>query len=137
MATIRNISGFLNLPSFLIDRQDRLGFRLGSKQVVAINESSIIVEHSPRTSAITTWCINNGGRTIKPIISIEVPSFSNITNDIRQKKRAKGIMAEWRHAGQIFCEMLGQICHPELYSINTTEYLDVSTPSSCVKLTGW
>ena len=34
-------------------------------------------------------------------------------------------MADWRHAGQIFCEMLGQICHPELYSISPDEHLEV------------
>jgi len=42
-----------------------------------------------------------------------------------KRKRAKGTEAEWRHAGQIFCEMLGQVCHPELYSLDPNEYLEV------------
>ena len=81
----------INLSFFLIHRQDRLSFRLGSKQIVAINDTSIIVEHSSRTGAIATWCINDGRRIIKPIISIEVStSFLNLLMTLDKTKARKG-----------------------------------------------
>jgi hypothetical protein len=43
-------------------------------------------------------------------------------------------MAEWRHAGQVFCEMLGQICHPELYSISPDKQLEVHFCSLALNL---
>jgi len=116
---------FLHCP--LISRQERLSFRLGKslKPIVAINDGCIVVQYSRSNNRNATWGIKDGSRVIKPVVSIEV-SFPQIFSDSEDKrKRQKGIEAEWRHAGQIFCEMLGQVCHPELYSINPNESLEV------------
>jgi len=103
-------------------------FRLGKscKPVVVINDGSIIIEYSVEASRIATWAINSGGRVIKPVVSIEV-AFFLFNSDLSQtkRKREKGIQADWRHAGQIFCEMLGQICHPEIYAVDIDEFLEV------------
>jgi hypothetical protein len=42
-----------------------------------------------------------------------------------KRKSRKGPDAEWSHAAQIFCEMLGQVCHPVLYSLDPEHYLEV------------
>lgn len=43
-----------------------------------------------------------------------------------KRKGDKGGPANWKHAGQIFGEMLGQVCHPEFYhAIEPSEYLEV------------
>jgi len=50
-----------------------------------------------------------------------------ILNSYQTKRKGdKGGPANWKHAGQIFCEMLGQVCHPEFYrAIEPSEYLEV------------
>src|SRR5437667_1020759 len=115
----------------LTSRQERLKFYLGksSKPVIAINDGSIIIEHSAHTGRIATWGINGGGRVIKPVVSIEVWFFLFIS-DLSQakRKREKGTQADWRHAGQVFCEMLGQLCHPEIYAVDPDEFLEVRHP---------
>ena len=63
------------LISFLIDRQERLKFRLGSKVVTTINDGSIIIQYSLYPGRITTWRIKDAhGRIINPVVSIEVSS---------------------------------------------------------------
>lgn len=58
-----------------MNRQERLKFRLGSKEVVTINDGSIIIQYLPSTGRTATWYINDAGRIIKPVISIEVTLF--------------------------------------------------------------
>ena len=106
-------------------------FYLGKRPVVTINDGSIIVEYSRHTSRMGTWGIKDDSRIIKPVISIEVLPPIIIKLKIKAKrKRAKGTEAEWRHAGQIFCEMLGQVCHPELYAVGSDEFLEVEKSPS-------
>jgi len=50
-------------------------------------------------------------------------------NQKTKRKRAKGVEAQWRHAGQVFCEMLGQVCHPEIYATSPAEFVEVILPS--------
>lgn len=112
----------------LTNRQERLNFHLGksSKAVVAINDGSIVIEYCVRAGRIGTWGINSSGRLIKPIVSIEVCLVLFASNLSQTKrKREKGIQADWRHAAQIFCEMLGQLCHPEIYAMDVDEFLEV------------
>ena len=94
--------------------------------MVTINDGSIVVKYRGHASRLATWGIKDGGRIIKPVISIEVLPMAIVRLKFKAKrKRAKGIEAEWRHAGQIFCEMLGQVCHPELYFVEPDEFLEV------------
>jgi hypothetical protein len=121
----------MNICYSLIGRQERLKFRLGksSKSVIAINDGSIVIDYSIHPGRVATWGINGGGRVIKPVVSIEVCFFLFISNLSQAKrKREKGTQADWRHAGQIFCEMLGQLCHPEIYAMDPDEFLEVRHP---------
>src|ERR1700733_8233873 len=54
--------------------------------------------------------------------------LSHITDDQAKRKKTKEMAYEetiQRHAGQIFCEMLGQACQKELYQDPATEYQEV------------
>jgi hypothetical protein len=97
-----------------------------SKSVIAINDGSIVIDYSLHPGRMTTWGINGGGRVIKPVLSIEV-CFFLVISDVSQtkRKREKGTQADWQHAGQVFCEMLGQLCHPEIYVADPDEFLEV------------
>jgi len=72
-----NISGSLRIAiSSLTNRQERLKFHLGSKEIVTINDGSIIVQYARRDAGRTaTWGINVGGRVVRPVVSIEVSFF--------------------------------------------------------------
>ena len=128
-----SMSGCLNISeTLLIISQERLQFGLGKrlKPIVAINDGAIIIEHYPSARHHAPWGIPRDRRVIQSVVSIEVhPLQSQQSNPQAKRRREKGEQADWRHAGQIFSEMLGQLCHPELYSLPTTEYLEV-LPSS-------
>ena len=87
-------------------------------------------EHYPSARHHAPWGIPRDRREIQSVVSIEVhPLQSQRSNPQAKRRHEKGEQADWRHAGQIFSEMLGQLCHPELYSLPTTEYQEVLPPS--------
>ena len=55
-------------------------------------------------------------------------SFSDV--QAKRKNHAKRHDPESvrKHAAQIFCEMLGQVCHKMFYENDDTEYQEVSDP---------
>jgi hypothetical protein len=80
--------------------------------------------------SLTTLCIPvvwwQSHQTCRINRSLLFLFISNLSQ--AKRKREKGIQADWRHAGQIFCEMLGQVCHPEIYALDQDEFLEVRRP---------
>lgn len=69
-----------------------------------------------------------GGRRSLPMLSIEVfnapcHSYPKAKRKKHKSRNNKDII--YRHAAQIFAEMLGQVCHKEFYDNTETEYQEV------------
>jgi hypothetical protein len=66
------------------------------------------------------------GITIPPILSIEVYIFAQLMQAKRKKhKTLSSLDTHYAHAAQIYCEMLGQICHSQFYENLHTIYQEV------------
>jgi hypothetical protein len=101
-------------------------FRLGTTDIKAINDGGIRIRCSSLfLQGRAVWGLH-GDTPIKPVLSFEVIPALILHSLQTKRKGSKGKPADWKHAGQIFCEMLGHVCHPEFYdTIEQHEYLEV------------
>jgi hypothetical protein len=90
-----------------------MSFFLGCENVKAINDSGLGIRYD----------IGEGQRAfqlggVRPVLSLEAK---------RRKSRRRGDPElEWEHAGQIFAQMLGQVCYKDFYERDEMEYQEVS-----------
>jgi hypothetical protein len=54
---------------------------------------------------------------VRPVLSLEAKR--------RKSSRRNDPELEWEHAGQIFAEMLGQVCYKDFYERDDMEYQEV------------
>jgi hypothetical protein len=101
-------------------------FQLGEsiEPIVTINDGGLGIQYLSEEGNNTRW--QPGG--IRPFLSLEVNSFSIVPSNgeakrFVSKRTAEDILS--RHAGQVFCEMLGQTCYPEFYENKAMEYQEV------------
>jgi hypothetical protein len=90
--------------------------------VRAINDGGLVIQY-------------NCGRTFtsfgkRPVLSLEVthPIFLRLNSQAKRRhsKHKNDPKLLWCYAGQIFCEMLAQICHREYFEHNLRGYQEVS-----------
>jgi hypothetical protein len=65
-----------------------------------------------------------------PVLSIKVINSPCHFNDKAKRKKHKSRNNQdiiYRHAAQIFAEILGRVCHKEFYNNANTEYQEVTT----------
>jgi len=76
---------------------------------------------------------SNDELSVSRVLSLEVSH--SLTKLILQAKRMKSkkrtsLETMHAHAAQIFCEMLGQVCHEKFYENNHTKFQEVVFPLS-------
>jgi len=92
---------------------DTMKFGLGRETVIAVNDGGLNIRYN----------IGNGNTDfrpfgkVRPILSLEAKR--------RKSKRRDDPELVWDHAGQIFAEMLGQVCYKDLYESPHMEYQEV------------
>ena len=104
----------------------RMPFQLGNQTIVPINDGSIEIVYQNDERKRVSW---KGGM---PLLSIEViyspPPDMRINLGQAKRRVAKSRRDPellYRHAAQIFCEMLGQTCHPEFFTNSEMTYQEV------------
>ena len=95
---------------------DSMKFKLGCETVSAINDGGLCIRYNLGKGNID---FRLGG--IRPVLSLEAKR--------RKSKRRNDPDLPWEYAGQIFAEMLGQVCYKDFYENPNMEYQEVS-PSS-------
>jgi len=84
-------------------------FEIGGQKVCPRNDGGIGIRYNTG-HGFRNW----QPQGIRPVLSLEAKRR-------RSRKRDDPDLA-YDYAGQIFCEMLGQICHPEFYNNTESEY---------------
>jgi hypothetical protein len=94
---------------------ESMKFVLGCETVIAINDGGLKIRYN----------IGHGntdfrppGEGIRPVLSLEAKR--------RKSKRRDDPELPWEYAGQIFAEMLGQICYKSFCENPHMEYQEVS-----------
>jgi hypothetical protein len=98
-------------------------------KIIAKNDGGIVVQYLTQNARnLVEW--QPGG--VRPVLGVEVRVTYHsriLSTNIRAKRmyaRLRGSdRLENRLVGQIICEMLGQICHSQLYNNPDTEYQEV------------
>lgn len=93
---------------------DNMKFILGCEIVTAINDGGLGIRYNIG-KGYTDFRPFGG---IRPVLSLEAKR--------RKSKRRDDPELVWEHAGQIFAEMLGQVCHKDFYENHDMEYQEVS-----------
>lgn len=96
---------------------DSMKYTLGCETVKAINDGGVHIRYNLGQGNID---FRLGG--IRPILSLEAKR--------RKSKRRNDPELPWQYAGQIYAEMLGQVCYKDFYENPNMEYQEVSTRSS-------
>lgn len=90
-----------------------MSFFLGCEKVKAINDSGLGIRYDLGEGQ---RIFQQGG--VRPVLSLEAK---------RRKSRRRGDSElEWEHAGQIFAEMLGQVCYKDFYERDEMQYQEVT-----------
>ena len=92
-------------------------FVLGCETVQAINDGGLSIRHK-----IGNEQIDFRLQGIRPALSLEAKR--------RKSKRRDDPELPWEYAGQIFAEMLGQVCYKDFYENPNMEYQEVSAQTS-------
>src|SRR5271170_5922163 len=87
-------------------------FVLGYETVTPINDGGLGIEYNLGKGPTS---FQHGG--IRPVLSLEAKR--------RKSNRRGDPELEWEHAGQIFAEMLGQVCYKDFYERDWMEYQEV------------
>jgi len=91
---------------------DHMSFFLGCENVKAVNDSGLGIRYDIGQGQTA---FQQGG--IRPVLSLEAKR--------RKSNRRGDPELEWEHAGQIFAEMLGQVCYKDFYERHGMEYQEV------------
>jgi hypothetical protein len=97
-------------------------FVLGCETVNAINDGGLIIRYKIGKDQ-TDFRL----RGTRPALSLEAKR--------RKSKRRDDPELAWEYAGQIFAEMLGQVCYKDFYESPDMEYQEVSLQLSQPYLT--
>jgi len=87
---------------------------LGCENVKAINDGGLEIQYDIGQGPTA---FQKGGIR-RPVLSLEAKR--------RKSARRDDPNVEWEHAGQIFAEMLGQVCYKDFYTRDDMEYQEVS-----------
>src|SRR5436190_14541973 len=90
-----------------------MSFFLGCESVKAINDSGLGIRYDLGEGQ---RIFQQGG--VRPVLSLEAKR--------RKSSRRGDPELEWEHAGQIFAEMLGQVCYKDFYERDEMEYQEVT-----------
>jgi hypothetical protein len=90
-----------------------MSFFLGCESVKAINDSGLGIRYDFGEGQ---RMFQQGG--VRPVLSVEAKR--------RKSSRRGDPELEWEHAGQIFAEMLGQVCYKDFYERDEMEYQEVN-----------
>jgi hypothetical protein len=88
-------------------------FILGTETVNAINDGGLCIRHKIGKEQ-TDFRL----RGVRPVLSLEAKR--------RKSKRRDDPDLPWEYAGQIFAEMLGQVCYKDFFENPATHYQEVS-----------
>jgi len=86
---------------------------LGHETIRSINDGGLGIQYNDG-EGLTAWQPSKKGQ---PVLSLEAKR--------RRSNRKDDIELVYEYAGQIFCEMLGQVCYPEFYENQTMGYQEV------------
>ena len=87
-------------------------FWLGCEAIKASDDSGLCIKYDIGEGQTA---FQLGG--IRPVLSLEAKR--------RKSKRREDPELVWEHAGQIFAEMLGQVCYKDFYDRKELEYQEV------------
>ena len=87
-------------------------FWLGCEAIKASDDSGLCIKYDIGEGQTA---FQHGG--IRPVLSLEAKR--------RKSKRREDPELVWEHAGQIFAEMLGQVCYKDFYDREEMEYQEV------------
>jgi hypothetical protein len=96
---------------------DSMKFKLGCETVNAINDGGLSIRYNLGKGNMD---FRLGG--IRPVLSLEAKR--------RKSKRRNDPDLPWEYAGQIFAEMLGQVCYNDFYENPNMAYQEVSSSST-------
>ena len=88
-------------------------FTLGTETVNPINDGGINIRYNLGKGDID---FREGG--VRPVLSLEAKR--------RKSKRRDDPELPWEYAGQIFAEMLGQVCYKDFFENPAMDYQEVS-----------
>ena len=97
---------------------DNMKYTLGCETITAINDGGVHIRYNLGQGNID---FRLGG--IRPVLSLEAKR--------RKSKRRNDPDLPWQYAGQIFAEMLGQVCYKDFYENPRMEYQEVSSSYLC------
>jgi len=87
-------------------------FVLGYETVTPINDGGLAIEYNLGKGPTS---FQHGG--VRPVLSLEAKR--------RKSQRRDDPELAWEHAGQIFAEMLGQVCYKDFFQRKEMEYQEV------------
>ena len=104
--------------------------QLGSKKVIAKNDSGESKDHriTAKSDGGLSLYIDRDSPCSYPVFSLEVTLCHAVFDNQAKRKKHKSLRSEivhQKHAAQIYAEMLGQVCHRKLYSLNLSGYQEV------------
>jgi hypothetical protein len=102
-----------SVHSLTVSGADNMKFMLGCETVNAINDGGLNIRYNLGKGDID---FRLGG--VRPVLSLEAKR--------RKSKRRDDPELAWEYAGQIFAEMLGQVCYKDFYENPDMEYQEVS-----------
>jgi len=93
---------------------DTMKFTLGCETVMALNDGGLNIRYNLGKGDID---FRLGG--VRPVLSLEAKR--------RKSKRRDDPELPWEYAGQIFAEMLGQVCYKDFFENPHMKYQEVTT----------
>src|SRR5271170_1718267 len=118
-----------------ISNKDSTNFFLRFDGVTAINDGGLGIRYNNKVK----WTEFQPS-SCQPVLSLEVPyaviRLSNVQAKRKNHKNKDSEELMYEHAGQIFCEMLGQSCYPEFYENSATQYQEVCSIDKLVSQSG-
>ena len=91
---------------------DTMKYTLGCEIVRPENDGGLNIRYNLGKGATN---FREGG--VRPVLSLEAKR--------RKSARRDNLNVEWEHSGQIFAEMLGQVCYKDFYTRDDMEYQEV------------